>query len=139
MKTIKSIIITGMLATVIAAGCTGGGGVDLDGSQWLLVEINGAPALPGSGASLNFEGAQVNGKASCNSFFGEVKYGPGDAISFDALGSTMMACLEPEGLMEQESAYLQALGDAVSFEVEGGTLKLMDGDGTVLLEFESLE
>jgi heat shock protein HslJ len=40
-----------------------------------------------------------------------------------------MMCAEPEGIMEQEAAYLAALESAASYAVEGDQLELMDTEG----------
>jgi heat shock protein HslJ len=44
--------------------------------------------------------------------------------------------MEPEGLMELESTFMQALGEVETFQVEGAELTLEDGSGNVLLRFE---
>jgi heat shock protein HslJ len=48
----------------------------------------------------------------------------------------MMACIEPEGLMELESAFMQALGEVETFQVGSAELTLEDESGNVLLRFE---
>ena len=50
-----------------------------------------------------------------------------------------MACLEPEGLMEQELQYLSALSKAKLSVVEGGNLALLDENGSLLTLFVSRE
>jgi hypothetical protein len=40
-----------------------------------------------------------------------------------------MACAEPAGIMEQETAYLAALQTATRYEVEGDELVLLNGEG----------
>jgi heat shock protein HslJ len=40
-----------------------------------------------------------------------------------------MMCAEPEGIMEQEAAYLAALEDAAAHQIEGDTLELRDEAG----------
>ena len=48
---------------------------------------------------------------------------------------TEMACLEPEGILNQELAYLNALNAVASYRVDAGRLKLYDGAGTQVLVF----
>ena len=47
----------------------------------------------------------------------------------------MMACAEPEGVMEQETQYLAALQMAESYQVEGQVLELRRSDGTLVVIF----
>jgi heat shock protein HslJ len=46
-----------------------------------------------------------------------------------------MACAEPAGVMEQESAYLGALGRAARARLDGDTLRLLAPDDTILVTF----
>ncbi len=59
---------------------------------------------------------QAAGNASCNRFTGPVTVA-GDSVTFGPLAVTRMAC--PEAVMSQESAYLEALGKAERFRMEG--------------------
>lgn len=52
-----------------------------------------------------------------------------------ACSSTMKACSEPAGVMEQESQYLAALANAKAFAVNGNILELREVDGTVMAKF----
>jgi heat shock protein HslJ len=45
---------------------------------------------------------------------------------------TEMYCMEPEGVMEQESLYLEMLGNAESFELSEGQLMIFMADGETL-------
>jgi heat shock protein HslJ len=136
----KALITASILVILAAAGCRGGERApDLEATAWELTTLDGAPVLPDSHPTIEFNGGQVRGNASCNSFFGEVLYRSNGNISFSDLGQTLMACIKPEGLMEQEAAYMQALGNVGSYMVEGGTLKMLDVNGAVRLVFEGTE
>ena len=52
-----------------------------------------------------------------------------------APSSTKMACPEPEGVMDQEAAYLAALPTAVGFRVSGGLLELLSAEGTAVVTY----
>ncbi len=75
------------------------------------------PIIDGTEISVAFDqaGGRVSGFSGCNSFFGELRTQSG-AFGMGPFGSTMMFCAEPEGVMEQEAAFLAALGGATSFE-----------------------
>jgi heat shock protein HslJ len=53
----------------------------------------------------------------------------------EELSSTKMACPEPEGVMDQEAAYLAALPTAVGFRVSGGMLELLSAEGTAVVTY----
>ena len=55
----------------------------------------------------------------------------GNKISIGPAASTMMLCGEPEGVMEQEAAYLKALESAATFAIEGQSLTLLAADGAL--------
>jgi heat shock protein HslJ len=59
----------------------------------------------------------------------------GEEIKIGPLASTMMACAEPEGVMEQETQYLAALQMAESYQVEGKVLELRRSDQTLVALF----
>lgn len=76
---------------------------------------------------------RASGDGSCNHFGGTYEAKDGK-LTFGALSSTMMACLEP-GVMEQETAYLNALTRVVRYHISGNRLTLFDADGLVIAEF----
>ena len=71
----------------------------------------------------------VSGSATCNRFTGKATLGD-DTVSFGPLASTMMACMEPAGAMEQEQAFLAALESVTGYEINGNDLRLTAGDTT---------
>jgi heat shock protein HslJ len=114
----------------------------LTGQVWYLESYldaqNALAALmPGSQVTAEFtpEG-QVSGSSGCNRYSGGYEV-DGDQIKFSPLASTMMACIEPAGLMEQEAAYLQNLGKAASFRLVDGKLEMLDAAGQVILVYSA--
>jgi len=76
----------------------------------------------------------MSGKALCNRFFGNASFemteGSVDGkLHMGTIGSTMMAC--PNDELEQ--AIFKALQSADSFIIQGKTLKLKNGDNTVMV------
>jgi heat shock protein HslJ len=117
--------------------------VGLEGTTWILVSY-GDPSAPqavleGSEITAEFDSAEgtVSGAAGCNSYFGSYEV-DGDAITFGLLGSTLMACFEPEGIMEQEQAYLAALASVATYHIEGDRLEMTDADGALALQFTAV-
>lgn len=109
---------------------------DLDGTSWLLMELNGQPPIPGSRISLEFAEGRVGGYAGCN-WYGGPYPAPGDASTPEVTFTiTARACAEPPGVLEQESAYVRALESAAARQVAGSRLTFRDAAGIGILEFE---
>jgi heat shock protein HslJ len=95
----------------------------LAGTTWRLENLAGAPVLEGIDATLEFlDQNRVAGRASCNTFTGELKISDA-AIKIGPLVSTRMAC-QSEAATAQEAAYLTALNEAERFTLEGATLQI---------------
>jgi putative lipoprotein len=131
-KNITFPVLLMIFALFLAACGALGGGADLEGTSWNLVEIAGQPAVAGSNPTLSFEKGQAGGNGSCNSFGGAYEAGNGK-LTFGPLMSTLMYC---ENTMEQETAYLAALQDAAGYEIKNGILLILDANGQVALIFE---
>lgn len=132
MKSLRFAVAVYIIVMLLSA--CGGGGSDqpnLEGVTWELTAINGNEPIEGTRPTLQFGNGQVSGNAGCNSFGGEYEI-QGDKIGFGALVQTEMFCMEPEGVMDQESTYLGMLGNAVTFEVGGGVLTIVTGPGESL-------
>src|SRR5215472_4668290 len=67
--------------------------VSLVGTEWLLRDLGGTPALASPQATLAFpEAGHVAGNGSCNRFTGSVEIS-GNTLKFGPLASTRMACM----------------------------------------------
>jgi|GEM_PF-1076370 len=81
---------------------------DLQGTVWVLDNLDGDPLVADSRISLEFQAeGRVNGHGGCNSFGGSFTLTKG-SLRFGPMMSTKMSC-GPE-LDEQESRFLAALG-----------------------------
>jgi heat shock protein HslJ len=88
--------------------------ISLPGSEWVLTDLAGVPALSNVKATLAFpEAGRVAGNASCNRFTGTVAVAD-DSIKFGPLASTRMACAD-NAVSAQEDNYLMALGAATRY------------------------
>ncbi|MFW5772371.1 MAG: META domain-containing protein, partial [Phototrophicaceae bacterium] len=135
--TIFSLMTLALAPAVLAqTNPTDGTSDDLTGSQWLLVEMNGAMPVDGSEITLVFgDDARVSGSAGCNQYGGPYTSNDGN-IAFGMLVSTRMAC-PGEGIMEQEAAYLAALESATTYAIDGDTLTIETEDGVLVFEREA--
>ena len=76
----------------------------------------------------------MTGSAGCNNYMTTYTI-EGDIISFGPAATTRKACGDPEGIMEQESAYLAALESATAYQIKGNTLELTGTDGERIATF----
>ncbi len=109
---------------VMLTGCSAFPAVDpLDGTSWELYSYRKSRPIEGSTLTISFEDRQIHGSAGCNSYGGSYRL-VGDKIDFSEIFATLMACPEPDGPMEQETMFLQFLGEAQRFEIVDGQLQV---------------
>jgi len=71
----------------------------------------------------------ISGFAGCNTFSGQYSLSlSSQTITIGQVAVTRMACSEPEGIMEQEAAFLAALESAASWGIRGSQLDLRTAD-----------
>jgi heat shock protein HslJ len=125
-----------LVLTLLIAACatpSGPAGEDLSG-VWTLTALNGQEPLAGSTVTARFENGEVGGQAGCNSYGGQYSL-DGQQLSVSALFQTEMACMEPEGVMDQESVFLQTLSQAASFSITGDQLEIQNAASETVLTF----
>lgn len=95
--------------------------ISLVGTEWLLRDLAGAPALDQPQATLSFlDGGRAAGNGSCNRFTGSFEIS-GNTLKFGPMASTRMACMD-NGVSDQEDRYLKALAAATRYAMDGGAL-----------------
>lgn len=113
-------------------------------TKWIL-SAYGMPEdqqepIPGTEISLNFSDyGSISGKAACNRYFAEAGFMGLDGIKVTNPGSTRMACLSPEGIMELEHEYLELLAMARKYEVDREILTIYCEQGELLVFQQILE
>ena len=119
--------------TILLASCAGfAQKVNLEGTSWVLIRIANQSTILGTAPTLVFKDGQVGGNASCNRFGGDIRLS-GDRIEIRDLFWTLMACMDSEGIMQQEQTYMQMLGDARNFDIRDGQLVITTVNGDVLV------
>ncbi|KAF1076173.1 hypothetical protein MKMG_01544 [Methanogenium sp. MK-MG] len=114
---------------------------NLNGTEWLLTGYNNGAGgfvsvVTGTSVTAAFsEDGTMSGNAGCNSYSGSYTV-TDSAISIGPLVMTKMYCMDPEGVMDRESAYLAAVQAAASYRVGAGDLTLMDADGKRMAVYE---
>jgi heat shock protein HslJ len=114
--------------------------MDIKDTTWIVIRLEDGsgelfPVIEGTTLTMVYDGERVSGTAGCNNYFGSASIG--EKVEFGQLGSTMMMCQEPEGLMEQEQTFLSHLGKTDTVTSEGERLQLRSGE-TVLIEMAPL-
>lgn len=134
---VRLLVIIMVLVAVGLTACQGST-VPFESTAWVL-ESYGEPGDPqavieGTEITATFSRAerQVEGSAGCNHYFGDYTVNR-SKLSIPVVASTEMYCMEPEGVMEQEQQYLQALQSAESYEIRDGKLRISSSDGNVLV------
>jgi heat shock protein HslJ len=136
MKHVATIAFAGVIILSLAA-C---GGADsatsdpLDGTSWVLMAYRKSRPIPETTITATFEDGQVRGSAGCNSYSGSYQVSD-NTITVDEIAITEMACLEPEGIMEQEMVFIEFIRDAQTFRSTDGQLQIFRSDGHEALTF----
>lgn len=138
MGRIRVLILIVLLASISIASCGPSSGMSLDDTAWELTAIGGVPPVAGSTITLAFEGGEIDGNAGCNHYFGSYSLNSVGGFQTGAIAMTEMACLDTEGVMQQELAYLEYLGSAVKAVRIGNQLKLEDASGANILVFTTV-
>ncbi|HUU76408.1 MAG TPA: META domain-containing protein [Methanoregulaceae archaeon] len=113
----------------------------LTGGAWHLtayIDVKGEIFTPLSGTTLTVqfdEGGDVTGSAGCNNFFGTYTIPDDGRISIGPLASTLMAC-PGDGVMDQETMYLQLLQNMNIYYISGDELILSGETGKATLIFD---
>ncbi|MDW8215249.1 MAG: META domain-containing protein [Roseiflexaceae bacterium] len=135
MGTRRTLLLCILGIALLGAACGAMGSIDLAGTRWRLIELDGhAPLGAGTSLTLNFETRDwAGGNSGCNIYSSTYRI-TGATIAFSDLASTARACLDP-ALNEQEAEFYQMLGAVTSLELAGGELLLKDGNGATRLRF----
>lgn len=101
----------------------------LSGTNWEVVNVNNGrdaviSVLDGTRLTMQFGAdGQVTGNAGCNDYFATYLV-EGNRLTIQAPGATSQLCSEPEGVMEQEAAFLSMLNAAATFQISGARLEI---------------
>ena len=103
----------------------------------MVVDGKSPQVVAGRAPSLTFhpQDGTISGNSGCNSYGGNYTLS-GEVLSLSQMRQTLMAC-SGTGVMEQEDAYMRALGlvTRVGLNQANNTLALSTADGAVRLSF----
>jgi polar amino acid transport system substrate-binding protein len=109
----------------------------LAGKTYGLTDLNEAPIVTGSIITVTFNAdGTLNGSAGCNNYNGRYTANNG-RITISELSLSINFCVTPPGIMEQETAYTNALRAAVTFELPDRTTQMLmrNAAGQVILRY----
>ena len=107
----------------------------LEHTTWRLSSIEGRKALDDVRVTAVFDADRIAGSTGCNAYGGSAVV-KGSAISIGQLISTLRACLGG-GVMEQEQAYMSALGKVRVLSATATELQLGPAPGTATLVYRA--
>lgn len=125
-------ILICLLFTISCSIIPGAGSNQLSGTTWKLISYANNKPLAGKDMTASFDSKEIRGSASCNSYFGTYRIS-GDQISIGDLGWTEMACMDPEGIMEQEQTIMKLLFESSSYSIQGDSLQITTSAGELLI------
>jgi heat shock protein HslJ len=141
-----------LLSTAAAAGCTSNvtpspnatttstPTLQLEGTTWkltsLATETGMNNTLPNTTITAKFDDENVTGSSGCNRYFGSYQVNKTE-INVGQVGSTLMFCTDPDGVMIQESSYVLLLKNVTSYAISDNALTLSDSLGNPQLVFEA--
>jgi heat shock protein HslJ len=124
-----------ILTALTLSACQAQASNPLEGTSWILVELNGKPVLSGTTVTLDLNGSTLTGTDGCNHMGGSYTSTDDSFSVGEDLMSTLMAC---EGaIMTQAGEYNEALRQANSYQLAGDQLSLLDADGKILAVFSA--
>jgi heat shock protein HslJ len=88
--------------------------------------------IPGTIITAQFTLDEVAGNTGCNSYSARCQADQG-SINIAQVVQTEMACLEPDGVMEQEQRFVQSLQAVSTYQMDGDQLILNDQAGVTRL------
>jgi heat shock protein HslJ len=127
---IAMLLVSCMKQATVPPGAQTSG---IEGIQWYLTEVDGAPVSPMADdrqPHILLEPAQkqATGFAGCNHFFGRYEL-DGPSLTFGPMGATRMAC--PDFETGLETSVFEALENTRQWKKAGGELLLIDGDAVL--------
>jgi heat shock protein HslJ len=107
----------------------------LQGTEWILTELRSRDLVAGSHIQLNLDREGFDGFAGCNRYGGEYEAADRGALKVDEFAITAMACSTPQGVMEQEQVYVEALREASAYRLRGDRLEIQNAAGETILVY----
>jgi len=110
---------------------------ELSGTSWIVTFYNNGQqavvgVLEGSTLTMDFADGRLSGSAGCNTYMATVEISD-KTLSIGPAASTRKWCATPDGIMEQEAQFLQALETTATYHIDGDHLELRTADGALVV------
>ena len=114
-----------------------------EGSIWEMQFISTQPAywqplIPGTHINAIFDGEQMTGFAGCNDYTAHYTRTDNEFTITDVT-ATEKSCDSPDGVMDQETAYLEMLANVGHIVKAARTFQLQDADGAPMMLYHGEE
>jgi putative lipoprotein len=142
----RTLLLCAIVTALTNAGCTTPGSrevasaasVPLTQTNWRLTQLGEEVVANPAGdqavaIQLQAQNSRVTGFAGCNRMFGGYSLN-GEALKFDQVGATKMACLE-EDRMRLEGRVFETLSQVARWKITNSTLELLNAGGQALATF----
>jgi heat shock protein HslJ len=107
--------------------------------DWVLQSLDGSAPLPATQIRLSFDSdrydVRVGGYAGCNIYGGTLLRASEGRLQVAEIFSNARDCHEPPGIMLQEQAYHDALGEITAYDLSGDQLSLFAESDAARLVF----
>ena len=129
-----------VLSALILCNCGAGKPTDPIDTEWTLVSLDGEELIEDTAITLYFKEDYLGGSMTCNNYGGGPDSGEYVAthkgtLEVRQLAVTVQDCSKPEGIMEQEAAYIEALLNAATYRVVDDRLEIDNAAGETTLVF----
>jgi heat shock protein HslJ len=113
----------------------------LEGSSWQASGLNNGRGGVVSGmsthlATATFTNGTISGSAGCNNFTATYQ-AEGNRLSIGPAATTRKHCAEPDGIMQQEQEYLDALARVHTYTLKPGILELRDENSSLQVNYRA--
>jgi len=124
-----------LVGLALLTACNNSVAVDPAGTDWQLTALHGAEPIPGTTITLLFSEDTISGSGGCNHYEGSYEIS-GDSLVLTDLFWTEMGCMEPAGILEQETDYLLTLNEGGKLQWVDDRLEFHNKSGEITLRFE---
>jgi heat shock protein HslJ len=131
-----SILAEDSVLVIYGHEAPSGSKLPIESTAWQLISVANEPVLEESLVWIEFDEGSVRGSAGCNDYFSSYRADEG-TLNMDTVATTRKMCPEPEGIMEQEGAYIMLLENIVTYAIEGSQLFLAEASGEISLVYQS--
>ena len=137
------LLVAALLSALALCGSAYADTQPLSSTSWQVVSYNNgkqaiSSVIVGSSITAYFgPDGTLYGSAGCNDY--TTSYSTtGDAITIKPAAATRKMCVNPEGVMDQETAFLNALDQAARFNMRDDILELYYPDGNLAVSLKSI-